>query len=30
MVVLWEDLNGDGFVNAPGDGDGYTIIATGP
>lgn len=30
MVVLWEDLNGDGFVNAPGDGDGYTVIATGP
>ena len=30
MVVLWKDLNGDGFVNAPGDGDGYTVIATGP
>jgi len=30
LVVLWEDLNGDGFVNAPGDGDGYTVIATGP
>ena len=30
MVVLWEDLNGDGFVNAPGDGDDYTVIATGP
>jgi hypothetical protein len=30
MVVLWEDTNGDGFVNAPGDGDDYTVIATGP
>jgi hypothetical protein len=30
MVVLWEDLNGDGFVNASGDGDGYTVIGTGP
>jgi hypothetical protein len=30
MVVLWEDLNGDGFVNAPGDGDRYTVIGTGP
>ncbi len=30
LVVLWEDLNGDGFVNAPGDGDDYTVIATGP
>jgi len=30
MVVLWEDLNGDGFVNTPRDGDGYTVIGTGP
>lgn len=30
MVVLWEDLYGDGFVNAPGDGDRYTVIGTGP
>jgi len=30
MVILWEDLNGDGFVNALGDGDSYTVIATGP
>ena len=30
MVVLWEDLNGDDFVNAPGDGDRYTVIGTGP
>ena len=29
MIVKWDDTNGDGFVNAPGDGDTYTIIATG-
>jgi hypothetical protein len=29
IVVKWEDTNGDGFVNAPGDGDTYTVVATG-
>ncbi len=29
MVVHWNDSNGDGFVNNPGEGDTYTVIATG-
>ena len=29
IIVKWEDTNGDGFVNAPADGDSYTVIATG-
>ena len=28
IIVKWEDTNGDGFVNAPGDGDTYTLVAT--
>jgi hypothetical protein len=27
IVVKWQDANDDGFVNNPGDGDNYTIIA---
>jgi hypothetical protein len=27
IVVKWQDTNGDGFVNNPGDGDTYTVIA---
>jgi len=27
IVVKWQDANGDGFVNNPGDGDTYTVIA---
>lgn len=26
IIVKWTDTNGDGFVNAPGDGDTYTIM----
>lgn len=29
IIVKWQDTNGDGFVNNPGDGDTYTIIAQG-
>jgi parallel beta-helix repeat protein len=29
IVVHWEDSNADGFVNDPGEGDTYTVIATG-
>ena len=29
IIVKWGDTNSDGFVNAPGDGDLYTEIATG-
>jgi hypothetical protein len=29
MIVKWEDTNMDGFVNAPDDGDTYTLIASG-
>jgi hypothetical protein len=29
IIVKWEDTNGDGFVNNPGNGDTYTIIALG-
>ena len=29
IIVRWEDTKGDGFVNAPADGDSYTVIATG-
>jgi hypothetical protein len=28
-IVKWQDTNGDGFVNAPGQGDTYTPIASG-
>jgi hypothetical protein len=28
IIVKWEDTNGDEFVNGPGDGDTYTVIAT--
>jgi hypothetical protein len=28
VIVKWNDTNGDGFVNAPGDGDTYTLIAS--
>lgn len=27
IIGKWEDTNGDGFVNAPNDGDTYTLIA---
>jgi len=30
IIVKWEDTNGDGFVNAPAEGDTYTIIASNP
>jgi len=29
IVVKWDDTNNNGFVNAPGDGDTYTMIAKG-
>jgi hypothetical protein len=29
VIVKWEDTNGNGFVNNPGDGDSYTLIASG-
>jgi hypothetical protein len=29
IIVKWQDANGDGFVNNPGDGDTYTVIASG-
>jgi parallel beta-helix repeat protein len=29
IIVKWEDSNGDGFVNNPGEGDAYTPIAAG-
>jgi parallel beta-helix repeat protein len=29
IIVKWEDTNGDGFVNNPGEGDTYNLIATG-
>ena len=29
VIVKWQDTNGDSFVNSPGDGDTYTVIATG-
>ncbi|KYH37266.1 MAG: hypothetical protein AYL28_005380, partial [Candidatus Bathyarchaeota archaeon B23] len=29
IIVQWTDTNGDGFVNAPGDGDTYSILASG-
>jgi len=29
LVARWEDSNGDGFVNNPGDGDSYTVVASG-
>jgi len=28
VIVKWMDTNGDGFVNAPDDGDTYTILAS--
>ena len=28
IIVSWEDSNNDGFVNAPNDGDNYTVIAS--
>jgi len=30
IVVKWEDTDGNGFVNSPGDGDTYTIVAADP
>jgi hypothetical protein len=30
IIVKWQDGNGDLFVNEPGDGDDYTVIASGP
>jgi hypothetical protein len=27
IIVEWNDTNGNGFVNNPGDGDTYTIVA---
>jgi len=29
VICKWEDTNNDGFVNNPGDGDTYTVIASG-
>jgi hypothetical protein len=29
MIIKWEDTNDDSFVNAPGDGDTYSVVATG-
>ena len=29
VIVRWEDSNGDGFVNNPGDGDSYSVVASG-
>jgi len=29
VIIHWEDSNGDGFVNDPGKGDTYNLIATG-
>jgi hypothetical protein len=29
IIVHWEDGNGDGFVNDPGEGDPYSVIQTG-
>jgi hypothetical protein len=29
IVIHWEETNGDGFVNEPGSGDTYTVIARG-
>ena len=29
IIVKWEDTNNDGFVNPPGKGDNYTLIASG-
>jgi hypothetical protein len=29
VITKWQDTNGDSFVNNPGDGDTYTVIATG-
>jgi hypothetical protein len=29
IIVKWDDMNMDGFVNTPGQGDTYTIVATG-
>ncbi|MBD3207813.1 hypothetical protein GF319_15895, partial [Candidatus Bathyarchaeota archaeon] len=29
IIVKWEDTNANGYVNAPGDGDLYTLIALG-
>jgi parallel beta-helix repeat protein len=29
VIVRWQDTNLDGFVNNPGEGDSYTIVATG-
>nr|NIR65816.1 hypothetical protein [candidate division Zixibacteria bacterium]NIX00508.1 hypothetical protein [Phycisphaerae bacterium] len=29
IIVHWEDTNGDSFVNNPGEGDTYTVIASG-
>jgi hypothetical protein len=26
LIVRWQDSNGDGFVNAPGEGDSYTLV----
>ena len=28
-IIKWQDANGNGFVNNPGDGDTYTAIASG-
>ena len=28
-IVKWNDANGDGFVNAPGDGDTYAVVTSG-
>lgn len=29
IIVRWEDINGDGFANAPADEDSYAAVATG-
>ena len=29
IIIKWQDSDGDGFVNNPGDGDAYTLIASG-
>jgi hypothetical protein len=30
IIVKWNDTNSNGFVNNPGDGDTYTVVAVGP
>jgi len=29
VIVKWDDSNGDGFVNNPGNGDSYAVVASG-